>query len=480
MDHLRDAQDFLDSLKPSKETRKEGDIPENDTILIQGIPISVSELDLEDELIHTKAAFESLKFIRDRQGIPKGFAFVKFFSKELARKWFQRNDGFVLLQHTKCPYTYSFHQDKEDWECGHCGGMNFKRRAACYRCGIPRAIQQDLEVMVNVGSMDAGTVPSRFLLVRGFPVDSTPKDVFELPHLECKRFHLVRKRDSVQSLRFGFAEFANERLAEDALKNLLCEKSGSKPMISGQMLTITFAHLGSFLTVPDGSLYISLSETLNEQTAYKRYWDESCFTDPFPPLDFVVRTQFVEKTISHKKESKIKNSTQSLKMSLQFQKWQDTQKHYNISGISIPILFEKVPKVREVNRDHSDFQRIGCLLCKRKFQDMASLERHFDLSPRHAQMVTFFRKQKLNRLIELESKIAEEKALYEEQQVQHTFQPTRYGIRKDNVGNQMLRKMGWKAGQGLGVDGKGITKAVKLQRVRKGAGIGSSSGKRRG
>jgi hypothetical protein len=478
MAHLQAAEEFLNSLKPTVETRKETDVLENDTILIQGIPITVSELEIEDELIHSKAAFESMKLIRDRQGISKGFAFVKFFSKELARSWHQRHGGCIVLQETNCPYTYSFHQDKEDWECGHCGGMNFKRRAACYRCGIPKVIQQDIDVVVNVGSRDAGTVPSRFLLIRGFPAESTPKDVFELANLNCIRFHLVRKRDVLQSLRFGFAEYSDERAAGDALQ-LLLDDHGNKPLIAGQPLTITFAHLGSFLTVPDGSLYISLSETSNGHCVYKRYWDESCFTDPFPALEFTVLTESVEKPTSHRKDSKVKIGKHSEKMAMQFQKWQDTQKHYNISGVSIPILFEKVPTVAQVNKEHSDVQRIACLLCKRKFPDMESLDRHFRLSQRHGQLVKFYRKQKLNRLIQLESKVAEEKALYEEQQEQQTFQPTRFGIRKDNVGNQMLRRMGWKTGQGLGAEGKGITKAIRLQRLRKGAGIGSSTAGRR-
>eukprot|EP00121_Abeoforma_whisleri_P000081 Awhi_evm1s76 len=39
---------------------------------------------------------------------------------------------------------------------------------------------------------------------------------------------------------------------------------------------------------------------------------------------------------------------------------------------------------------------------------------------------------------------------------------TNYLILKSNVGHQLLLKMGWKLGQGLGLDGSGIVEPIRL------------------
>jgi hypothetical protein len=44
-----------------------------------------------------------------------------------------------------------------------------------------------------------------------------------------------------------------------------------------------------------------------------------------------------------------------------------------------------------------------------------------------------------------------------------------------NMGNKMLRAMGWKEGEGLGKSGKGITAPVQAERVAERAGLGSSA-----
>lgn len=44
-----------------------------------------------------------------------------------------------------------------------------------------------------------------------------------------------------------------------------------------------------------------------------------------------------------------------------------------------------------------------------------------------------------------------------------------------NIGNILLRSMGWTEGQGIGVDGKGIDKPIEAVRYASGAGIGSSA-----
>jgi hypothetical protein len=331
--------------------------------------------------------------------------------------------------------------------------MDFSKRDECYRCGIPKIFNTELDHIVNVGSRDIGTVPFRFLLLRGFPVECEPQTVFE--QLSCTRFYLVKNRDSKKSLCFGFAEYPTEKEAIEVLRDKVLE-------ITGKPITITFAHPGSFLTAQSDTLYISLSSIENGHLVYKRYWDESCFCEAYPPLDFDILTE----------PKKLKKVTRSKKLSSQFQKWQESQKHYDIAGVSIPILFERVPSTEQISLEFSEFEKFHCLLCRRKFQSTDDLQKHLELSLLHKQNIRFYKKKRLDKLVETETRIAKEKAIYEERD-QTVFQPTKYGIRSDNVGNRLLKKMGWKQGQGLGVDGQGITKVIKLEKRRKGAGLGT-------
>jgi len=45
-------------------------------------------------------------------------------------------------------------------------------------------------------------------------------------------------------------------------------------------------------------------------------------------------------------------------------------------------------------------------------------------------------------------------------------QPNRAGIQEDNIGNKLLQKMGWNAGQGLGRKGQGIVDPIQVRAGR--------------
>eukprot|EP00039_Didymoeca_costata_P013644 m.210993 g.210993 ORF g.210993 m.210993 type:complete len:787 (-) comp15830_c0_seq8:24-2384(-) len=53
-------------------------------------------------------------------------------------------------------------------------------------------------------------------------------------------------------------------------------------------------------------------------------------------------------------------------------------------------------------------------------------------------------------------------------------QPTKNGIGEDNIGNKMLKAMGWSKGEGLGKDSQGITAPIEARMHQQGAGLGAA------
>lgn len=54
------------------------------------------------------------------------------------------------------------------------------------------------------------------------------------------------------------------------------------------------------------------------------------------------------------------------------------------------------------------------------------------------------------------------------------------GIKSDNVGNRLLKSMGWQEGKGLGRHQQGIVDPIKAEQRVQGAGLGMPTVQRRG
>lgn len=51
-------------------------------------------------------------------------------------------------------------------------------------------------------------------------------------------------------------------------------------------------------------------------------------------------------------------------------------------------------------------------------------------------------------------------------------EPTKRGIGADNIGNKLLKKMGWNDGQGLGKTNQGRTEIIEAERRVQSVGLG--------
>ena len=139
----------------------------------------------------------------------------------------------------------------------------------------------------------------------------------------------------------------------------------------------------------------------------------------------------------------------------------------------------------------TDWNKLACLLCKRQFQTKEILVKHQQMSGLHKENLEKLYKAKGGNQSggsdaeklqyrdrakerrekygippppEPKSKRPEEPVVYEE--------PTKTGIGGENIGNKLLQKMGWSAGQGLGKKGQGIVAPITTQRRNATAGLG--------
>lgn len=159
---------------------------------------------------------------------------------------------------------------------------------------------------------------------------------------------------------------------------------------------------------------------------------------------------------------------------------------------------EEIEDVQQEERQHLDWSKLACLLCKRQFPSRDALSRHQLLSDLHKQnLETWYRSRGLDpndpqqrnnkyrdRAKERRLKYGEpdkpnpnrlkEKYLKSRQDSPAVYEePTKAGIGADNKGNRLLQKMGWQEGMGLGKSNQGRTTIIQAEQRVSTAGLGS-------
>jgi len=145
-----------------------------------------------------------------------------------------------------------------------------------------------------------------------------------------------------------------------------------------------------------------------------------------------------------------------------------------------------------------DLEKMICLLCRRSFQTQDMLKKHCQLSNMHKNNLEARRSNKVGSLTKkpaVASSSASSQVKYRDRAAERRSkfgvekfearksisrneipvpyeQPTKNGLDDTNIGNQMLQKMGWKQGSGLGKTLSGRTDPITVQQRSRGAGLG--------
>ncbi|XP_029206023.2 RNA-binding protein 5-like isoform X1 [Acropora millepora] len=155
------------------------------------------------------------------------------------------------------------------------------------------------------------------------------------------------------------------------------------------------------------------------------------------------------------------------------------------------------PEEDLINDKFTDLSIMACLLCKRQFPNKEALERHQKLSDLHKQNLEIHKKmgmtdeqleayERQERENKYRDRAKERRQKYGQPEAQKIKVPAkRRGgppvtfeqapverIGAGNIGNQMLKAMGWTEGSGLGRDGQGIVDPIEAKMRSQNAGLG--------
>lgn len=135
-----------------------------------------------------------------------------------------------------------------------------------------------------------------------------------------------------------------------------------------------------------------------------------------------------------------------------------------------------------------DYKRLACLLCQRQFKTVEILHKHCDKSDLHKknlQIQEFKQIHKTQReatQTKIQKATVDKKAQIRAFEFQEMVEKAKSKeiarkareepIDGSNVGNRLLKKMGWTEGEGLGKDGDGILDPVQAEIRNSKAGIG--------
>ncbi|KAI9740958.1 MAG: hypothetical protein M1818_004564 [Claussenomyces sp. TS43310] len=469
-------------------------------------------------------------------------------------------------------------KNEDDWKCDTCFLVNYSHRMLCFRCNAPRlrtthsgivgvvaqpntssfsgfAITGDSDVSVD-------NTASQFLLLRGLEPgvneDLLAKGVTKLyktkedslPDAQgvkktkiaststesalgakegsLQRVLLVRDRETNDSWRYGFAEFAT---VEDAQAAMAKYNASEKFTISSKPVMISYIHAGVFVPVLQAPAHDRSKFTfspLSNSSVKLMYWDEAAYVSELvtvksdrsalakakESLSAKMAAAAASEGLVNEGEAKGKkrkadkdvpsNSKKVVAPHLQF--W--SNRHAELHGLPAKDPNDKAEEAPKADQSptedppaHSfaDLRRKCCLLCSRQFKTEAEVNKHERVSQLHRDnMLNEDLKAKALAKLAKSGILAEDSSMYRDRAkerrqafnqpkqpaAQHSKgQKGAANLEDEEVviapskGAALLGKMGWTAGEGLGAQGTGRTEAISTELYTQGMGLGAEGGK---
>jgi len=155
------------------------------------------------------------------------------------------------------------------------------------------------------------------------------------------------------------------------------------------------------------------------------------------------------------------------KMSKEIQKWSHTKSHVEESN-NEEHSADNLRELEEKVAEPTPLLNV-CLLCKRQFPSQEALKKHEELSKLHKTNMEL-EKQRQTEAKEKEKKYGKFKeiSLEEEEETVQNVNP----LNEFNKGAQLMQKMGWKQGEGIGRNTSVVTAPIEVEIRTERAGLG--------
>lgn len=462
-------------------------------------------------------------------GDSKGVALIKFSSINDSIKFMDSSNGIMHIDEKQvwCDYgTETLEHD--DWNCALCNTLNYEWRNICFKCLNPR------KIAASLGDVDISLKPTSFLLVQGPNLDD--KEVYSM--LKPKRVWSVCKKEIHSTLpSHSHLDHKDKSDKTGKDKNENDSNNGKKVLFSFAQYEDTFKAMEAIQRpetcwkINFGRDLLALNKSLGNNSENLSYWDPQYSLFPFPPIenselkgneDVDSDTSQINRKDSSSLERKVMiippsnggSDSMDRKLTLSFSIPASKQYKSQVkiwtrsifdSDIKEDSIKEKNTTVVFTNRFLNQDGKI-CILCKRKFQDIDSMNLHAKQSKYHQARLEYYQKiiarleliiprEDLNKLKNYRDRAAERRDLFgtdlPEQQKEinlsssftDLFHSNDIGNKDwkereketlDGIGAILLKKMGWNEGSGLGLKGTGIKEPLKADgTINCKSGIGS-------